>query len=193
MKMWSFILSILGAAAWLPIIATPLVDARRKISASLLECRILTNGIGVSAITEEKKVGVLVMLVVNIFRKNVDYYPTSIQAVFKSKDGRTYNAEILDFSAITSNNEDGKTHFSIPVDMEFNVSRTIRGNADNIKAVAFLVEGAAFKSLSEIQEICINLNFGRWNSKTIKILAPDFPRFNSTRILSRFEERVQRS
>ena len=188
------ILGIIGAMAWLPIIIAPLVNAHRKIRASLLECRIQTNGISISAITEEKKAGILALLVVNIFRKNTDYYPTSIRAVFQLKDGRKYNAEILDFSTITLNNKDGESCFSIfsiPVDMEFNVSRTIKGNADNIKAIAFLVEGATFESLSQVQEIRINLRSGRLNRRTIKIVAPDFPRFNSTRILGRFEERLR--
>lgn len=190
MQAWSFILSVLGATAWLPILITPLVNICRKISVSLLECRILTSGIGISAITNEKKVGVITLLVVNLFREGADYYPTTIQAAFKLKDGRTYSAEILDFSSITSNYGCKKTMFSIPIDMEFNVSRTIKSNADNIKAIAFLVEGAVFSNMSEVQEIRIKLCAGRFNNKVIRIVASDFPRFNSTRILDRYESAV---
>lgn len=191
MEIWSLVLSIIGALAWIPIIIIPFINSNRKINVSFLEYRILTNGFGVSAVTKKRKNGVLFLMVVNFFTKNHNYYPTRIDGEFKTKNGQKYYAELLDFSTITSNNDDGtKTTFCVPVEMEFNISRTVKSNTDNIKLVSFLVEKATFSQLTDIEEIRIILRSGKFQKKSIKITKKDFPRYNSTNILDKFEKQI---
>lgn len=192
MQTWSLVLSVIGALAWLPIVLTPIINSNRGISASFLEFRILTNGVGVSAVTNERKSGVLFLMVVNLFTRNYDFYPTSISGEFKTKDNHSYLAELLDFSTITSNSEGGtKTTFDVPMEMEFNISRTIKNNTDNVKLISFIVEGAQFSTLSEIDEIVLTLCSERNRKKKLRFYAKDFPRFNSTRIIDKYEKAVE--
>ena len=174
---WALVLSIIGAAAWVPIIATPVINLFRNVSAILIDSRILTNGTGVSAEKKEKKNGTILILFINVHIKNVDFFPTDISAKIKLMSGAISNAVLLDCSTVVSNNEKGRRIiFTFPHDMEWNVYRTIHGNADNIKAVAFLAENAAFQQLQDIDEIEIILHKDKLLRKTIKIRHSQFPK-----------------
>lgn len=194
MEMLTLLLSIVGASAWIPIIITPIIKSLRKVQANLLDFRVLTNGKGISVGKQKEKSGTIILMAINLFTKGIDYFPTHICAKVKLNSGTISNAELLDFSTIVSNN-DNKTQsrYDVPINMEFNVSRTIQKNSDNIKCVSFLVEDASFTELSDIREIKIILHSGRIGKKTIKIHSSQFPVFNSTHILEKYEKEASNS
>ena len=138
---WSEILSIIAAAAWLPIMVPQIINHFRKIHTTVLESHILTNGKGISAFTRKEKNGTILMLVMNLFVKNTTVFAHSFSIKVRLKNGATMNAELLDFSTLTSNNDDGsKSCFNVPIEHEFNIARTVHPNVDNIKCMSLLVE-----------------------------------------------------
>ena len=51
---WSEILSVIGAAAWMPFIFSPIINFFRKVQVTVLDSRILSYGYLTSAIDREK-------------------------------------------------------------------------------------------------------------------------------------------
>lgn len=186
---WAEILSVVGASAWLPIIFSTIFNCLRRISATVLDFRILTNGKGVSVGKREKKNGTILIFVANFFIRKVPFFARKLSVKVRLKNGGKLNSEILDLSTITSNNDDGSVSgFSVPDEKEFNISRTIHADTDNIKYVAVLVESANFSKIHEIEEIEIRMYY---YNKKIKLLSKkvllkidDFPTFNSANLIS---------
>ena len=122
-----------------------------------------------------------------IFQNKIKISPSILSADYAS-----LKTEILDFSGITSNNSDGtESTFDVSVKHEFNISRTLCPNEDNIKYIAVLVESANFSKTDEIDQINIRLCSGRiFNklfAKRITIKSEDFPTFNSSHLIDNVE------
>ncbi len=190
---WSEILSVIGAAAWLPIVLKVLIDYFRKIHMTVLDSRILTDAFGVSAGKRQRKDGTILMFVANMFIKNTTFFARNIEIVVELKNGTKLKTEILDFSGIESNNSDGtRSVFNVSIDKEFNISRTLYADQDNIKYVAVLVESAKFSSIGEIQSIRIysssRKTFKKFFAKKTVINLEDFPTFNSSHLIDSVEK-----
>lgn len=189
---WSEILSIVGAAAWLPIIIIPVVNHFRKMQATILDSHILTNGKGISAYKKEEKNGIILMLVLNLFVKRTTLFAQKISMNVHLKNGAVLNTELLDFSTLTVNNSNGtKSNFDVPMEQEFNVSRTIYHDVDNIKYIAILVESANFSSVDEISKIEMTIfytsRYKKFFSKKLILSSLDFPTFNSAKLIEKVE------
>ena len=52
---WTEILSVVGAAAWLPIVFSFILNCLRRIHVTVLDSRVLTNAFGVAAERKQKK------------------------------------------------------------------------------------------------------------------------------------------
>lgn len=193
---WTEILSIVGAAAWLPIVFKPIIRSIinyfRKVHIATLDSRILTDAKSVSVGRKEKIKGTILLLTVNLFIKDITLFARNMSVKVKLKDGTVSNCEILDFSTLKSNNDDGtESTFDVHVKDEFNISRTIHPNVDNIKFIAVLVKSATFSNIDEISEIEIRLFYRsikcNWFSKKVSIKQSDFPTFNSSHLLDTVE------
>lgn len=193
---WTEILSIFGAAAWLPIIFKPIIRAVmnyfRQLHIATLDSRILTNATSISVGRKEKIKGTIILLTVNFFIKDITLFAKNISVMVKLKDGTVSNCETLDFSTLTSNNDDGtESTFDVRIKDEFNISRTINPNVDNIKFIAVLVKSATFSNIDEISEIEIRLFYRNIKcnlfSKRIILKPSDFPTFNSSHLLDTVE------
>lgn len=187
------ILSIIGAAAWIPVLFTFVANRLRRVRITLLDSRILHNATSISAGREkQKKDGTILMLVLNIYLKEITFFAKDITANIYLKNGTKLKTEILAYSTLSSINDDGtKSSFEIDVDVEFNISRTIRGNVDNIKYVAFLVENGSFTAIDDVSKIEIILWQSKYFRKKAVITDSEFPRFNSN-MLIRKSEKVSR-
>ena len=188
------IASVVGAAAWIPIIIKPICNYFRKIHIAPLDIRILTNAFGVSANRKEKKQGSILLLALNIYIKELPLFARNISATVILKNGAKLKTELLDFSTLTSNNDDDtKSIFNIHISQELNITRTIHPNIDNIKYVSFLVESANFRKPEEIDIIKLSLGGNKWwNRKTVKISCDEFPTFNSTQMFNGCEKIIER-
>ena len=184
------VVSIVGAAAWIPIVIKPIYNFFRKIHIAPLDIRILTNAFGVSAGEKEKKYGTIMMLSLNIYIKELPLFAKNICSTVFLKNGTKLKTELLDFASLTSNNDNGtKTMFEIHPVQELNITRTIHPNVDNVKYVAFLVENANFKSPEDIEKIILYLGgYKWWNTKKSTIYIDSFPKFNSTHMFDRCEK-----
>ena len=191
-KHWSEILSVVGAAAWLPIVFKFISNHFRKISTTVLDSRILTNAFGVSTGRKERKNGTILLFVTNMFIKNTPFFAKDVSIDVKLKNGASLKTEILDFSGISSNNSDGtESTFDVEEEKEFNISRTIYADKDNIKYIAILVESADFSKLEEIDEIniklCSSKILKKLFTKKITLKYENFPTFNSSHLIDNVE------
>lgn len=183
------ILSIIGAAAWIPVIFSPIINHFRRLQVTILDSRILTNAFVVSAGRKEQKNGTILMLALNLYINKVTIFAKNISAIITLKNGTELKSELLDFSTLKSHNDDNTTSSFYPDrEVEFNISRTVHENVDNIKYVAFLVENGKFQSsIDDIKTIEIRLKCGKCFSKKSTVKNRDFPRFNSTRLIEKIE------
>ena len=188
MEKWTFVLSVIGAAAWIPIAFVPIANHFRQIDANLFEFKVMTDCMLRPIGGTTYKRGVMVLMVVNMFIKNVDYYPVTVNAKIKLKNGDSHNAVLLDYSAITSVDYGVPMRFNLPLHMEFNVSRTIRKNTDNVKCIALGIEGIEMLELNDVDEIIMEFNSDRINKKTVKISNTLFPLFNGTEFIETQKE-----
>ena len=159
---------------------------------TVLDAKILTDGVGVSAYQRKEKRGTIIMLALNLYIKSTTFFAKDINVKVKLKSGALLCSEILDFSTLTSNNNDGtKSIFDIPFEQEFNVCRTIHNSCDNVKYISLLVENGDFNKISDIEEIIFKFCYGKkhnWLSKnTVSIKYSDFPTFNTTRLMEKAE------
>lgn len=187
---WTNILSIIGAAAWIPIIFIPLIDRFRKVKATLLDSIVLTNGSANPMYKSEIQIGTILILVFNLYVNKITFFAKKISVNVVLKNGSKLKGELLTFSTLTCHLENGRiSHFNIPVEEDVGISRTIHGNEDNIKYLAFIVDKGAFSSMEDIKEINIYLSqsFSIF-SKRIKIDNKDFPIFQSPNLFKRYEE-----
>jgi len=189
MENWTLVLSIIGAAAWIPFIVVPIINIFQKIHINLLEYRSLSNGLCRAINESQYRSGVIIMLVINMFIKNVDYYPEKVKTKIILKDKSEYNAELSDISNVNSANDDGTfSYFCPPYELEFNVSRTIRKNIDNVKFISFFVEGINELNLIDIDTIVMEFYSGFLNKKVVVIDSDQFPSFNGTNIIKQYEK-----
>jgi|GEM_PF-1856503 len=189
---WTEILSVVGAAAWLPIIFSTILNCFRKIHITVLDSRVLTNAFGDSVKKKQRKKGTILLLATNMFIKKTTFFARNILVDVQLKNGASLKTELLDFSGITSNNLDGtESTFDVSVKYEFNISRTLYGDEDNIKYIAVLVESANFSTLDEIDKINIHMSssriFKKLLTKKITITSEDFPTFNSSHLIENVE------
>ena len=189
---WTEILSVVGAAAWLPIVFSCLLNCFRKIHITILDSRVLTDAFCVAAERKQKKKGTILLLATNMFIKNATFFARKLFIDVKLINGACLKTEILDFSGIISNNYDGtKSIFNVSAEYEFNISRTLRPNEDNIKYIAVLVESANFSKVDEIDQInirlCSSRIFNKIFAKRITIKLEDFPTFNSSHLIDNVE------
>lgn len=187
----TFILSLLGALAWIPILIVPVFDHFRKLHIVPLDFRILTNAYGVSADKKSKKKGTILILVLNVFIRKTTIFCKKIMAKVVLKNGTTLKTELLDFSTLTSNNDDGtKSTFAVPEGQEFNISRTVHADIDNLRYVSFLAENGSFETLDDVKEIQLILYFGKLFRKKVRINCEEFPKFNSVKLLDKYEIKI---
>ena len=190
---WSEILSVVGAAAWLPVIFSTVINKFRKVHITVLDSRVLTNASGVSVERKQKKQGTILLLATNMFIKKTTFFARSILVEVKLKNGASLKTELLDFSGITSNNSDDiESTYNVSIKNEFNISRTLYSDQDNVKFIAILVESATFSKTDEIDKICIYLStnrfFKKFLAKRIIINSQDFPTFNSSHLIDNVEK-----
>ena len=88
---WPEILSIIGAAAWLPIVFVPLINAIinhfRKLQATVLDARVLSDGKGISVGKKSIKTGTILLFVSNLFIKKTTIFAKNISIKVKLNNG----------------------------------------------------------------------------------------------------------
>ena len=184
----TLILGILGALAWLPIIGSAVTDHFRKLRIVPLDSYVLTNAKGISAGKKSKKTGTILMLALNLFIKKTTIFAKSILLTVELKNKTKLQAELLDFATLSSNNNDGTiSTFEIPQGSGLNSYRTIKADEDNLKFVAFLVESGSFQSIDDVEKLKFTIQYGAWFKKNVTVTSDEFPTFNSTKLLEKYE------
>ena len=68
-----------------------------------------------------------------------------------------------------------------------NSYRTIKADEDNLKFVAFLVESGSFQSIDDVEKLKFTIQYGAWFKKNVTVTSDEFPTFNSTKLLEKYE------
>ena len=173
-EIWTLIISIIGALAWLPYIFNFIAKICSKPEGLLLNYVFLKNATSTSVNNREKRQGTIVLLKLNIFIKNIDIFCKKLSFIFKIKD-KYYNAELLDWHSTKMEDNGQKYYFPIDESQDFNLDRMIRKDASNIKYIALMLENVNLENFEEeVQSIEISLK-----SKKILIVQNEFPKFGN--------------
>lgn len=189
----TLILSIIGALAWLPIVVTPIRDHFRKVQVVPLDTRLLINAASTSVDNVTKR-GTILILVLNIYIRKTSIFAKNIEAKVTLRNQTQLKTELLNLYTTNAKNSDGSvSRFEVPREKEFNVSRIINADSDNIKYVAFLVENGAFDSIDEIEKIEMTFKYCNIFKKRVIIRSDEYPTFNSSALLSECEKIIYES
>lgn len=175
MNAFSFILSIVGAAAWIPIIVNYLIETLRKVHFVYLDRRIIFNATDYSNINgkQVKRTGMDIILGLNLFVYGKPFFPKNISCEIKLKDGPVHKASIYN-GTIGYNDLATQQHHTINVSPNFNMSinRSIQSNIDNIRILAFFIENLNLQTDENIEFIKIYFK-GRFFKKKIILNSND--------------------
>ena len=182
----SFIVGLIGAAAWIPTVVSYYKIKKRKIVGNIVDYRVIADAEVENAEKTEKANGTILMLGLNLFIAHESFFAHNCKIEVKLKDDKKYTGKIIDGTLIEKSNGTRST-FSCPKEYNFNLHREIIAEQDNVRIIPFIVEDATFKSINEVQQISITLkndSDGSKYSKTIVFSSENFPGFNHMKFIS---------
>lgn len=152
---WQLLLSIIGAAAWLPIVIDWLISRFRNIHYILIDQGIVSN----ASVTYTKnnlqtvKTGMQIIIALNFFVYNKPFFPEKITCKLKLKNGAVHEAELYE-GIITYYDIIHQQHFfNFPIEYDMNINRSIHCNTDNVRVLCFFFEDLNLHSDDNISEI----------------------------------------
>ena len=184
----SFIIGIIGAAAWIPTVVSYYKIKKRKIVGTIVDYRVIAEAEVENAEKTEKANGTILILGLNLFIAHESFFAHNCKIEVKLKDEKKYNGKIVDGTLIEKSNG-VRSPFSCPKEYNFNLHREIIAEKDNVRIIPFIVENANFKSINEVQQISIvleNDSDGSKHSKTIVFSSENFPGFNHMKFIAEY-------
>ncbi len=191
MAIWTLILSIIGALAWVPIVIEYIKIKNRKIQGSIVDFFCIYDTKLTSYDGKESKSGTLVLLLMNFFVAKESVYVNSIDATVTLTSGTTASVELID-GRITVDDDSNNPieEVCIPDDMNLNLHREIIAEKDNIRIVPLLLINTTISNFDEID--CFSLKFNKSKqSKNVIIKREQFPKFNKNSILRKYFENIR--
>lgn len=173
----SDIISIIGAAAWIPAIVQIIYSLREKkeiknriISMQLIDTEVF-NGVSIyecrKAINSSKS-GSVVLLATNMFIPEKSFFVNSFSVKLKLCNiDEEINAKILG-NVDLAKDEFKINSITIPNEYNFNLHREVICEKDNIRVFALFIENYKISSIRNIEEISFLLK-GTDDTKTIII------------------------
>lgn len=182
MDIISLVLSIIGAAAWIPIIVNSLIEAFRKIHFVYLDRKIISDVIETKTVNGEiiQKKGMNIILGLNLFIYGKSYFPHKVSCEIVLKDGPVHKANNYE-GAIRYNDTIKQPNntittiryvFVFPLNVNVNINRSVHSNMDNIRILPFFIENLNLQSDENIKYIKIKFK-GRFLTKSIILNSND--------------------
>lgn len=182
MDIISLILSIIGAAAWIPIIINSAIEAFRKIHFVYLDRKIIPDVTETKIINGEtiQKKGMNIIFGLNLFIYGKPYFPHKVSCEIVLKDGpvhkaNSYEGTIRYTDTIKQPNNiitNTKYVFVFPLNVNININRAVHSNIDNIRILPFFIENLNLQSDGNIKYIKIKFK-GRFLTKSIILNSND--------------------
>lgn len=175
-------LSIVGAAAWLPIVGKFIIDIFRKIHVVYLDSHIIYNienafihNFGKA----ERQTGMVLILAMNFFVYGKPFFAKDILCELELKNASKYKSILFEGKlGYYDNNDASKYHlFQFPINTNINSNRSIVPDIDNIRIIPFWFEGLNLHDEKTIKKIKITFK-GRFFSKKIILTNNDCVKMN---------------
>jgi hypothetical protein len=176
----SFVVSIIGAASWFPVLSKSRKIRKRKIIGTIVDHRVISDAKVQNASGVEKAKGTILMIAVNLFVAHESFFVYDCKAEVQLHDGKVYKGNIVD--GVLSEKTSGTTAtFTCPKEYNFNLHREIIAEKDNIRIISLMIENSDFHCVDEVQQIKFIFESGAEKalcSKTVIFTRADFPELN---------------
>lgn len=186
MDIFTLIISIIGALAWLPYIISAIINHCAKIDAVLLNYKILRDGISYTDNRTNIKKGTIILLQLNLFTKGADIFIKDLKIKIIDKNNSEINCDLTDVSSTYKKGDKGETyHYVVKDEENLSQSKTIKSKSDNIKFLSIMVEGFEITDLEkQIKKIQFIVN----NKKKFEINSEKFPKYGQSKKFDSVEE-----
>ena len=181
----TFVLSFIGALAWIPSIVQLVVQVfekvsihKRKIKMNIVDIQTLSSAKVTNAYNTKCLEGSILVLAVNMFIADVSFFANEVYGkVYIGTTGKTVvkNACLVD-GEIVAKFDVGEKILDIPDENNFNLHREIICEKDNVRVLPFMVEDVVNLSVRGIEKI--EIIFEGKEKKKVVIKNQDFPQFN---------------
>lgn len=184
MKILSFILSILGASAWIPYLIDYFKKHNRKIQAHVFDFSIYPNMQTANADYTQIQKGTIILLAVNLFIPLESYFVEEYEIKAYLKSGSVADAIILDGGF----GSEPKEKF-IKDEFNFNIHKGIINDTDNIRIIPIMLKEIDITDIDGIRQLNFTFKNCKRNKKLI-ITTEEFPIYNKNGFISKcLEER----
>lgn len=186
MDIFTLIISIIGALAWLPYIISAIINHCAKIDAVLLNYKILRDGISYTDNRTNIKKGTIILLQLNLFTKGADIFIKDLKIKIIDKNNSEINCDLTDVSSTYKTGDNGETyHYVVKDEENLSQSKTIKSKSNNIKFLSIMVEGFEITDLEkQIKKIQFIVN----NKKKFEINSEKFPKYGQSKKFDSVEE-----
>ena len=182
MDILSLVLSIIGAAAWVPIIINSIIEVFRKIHYVYLDRKIISDVVETKNVngTVIQKKGMNIILGLNLFVYGKPYFPHQISCEIVLKDGPVHTANNYEGTIRYTDTIKQPNNISMPIryvlffpfNVNANVNRAVHSNIDNVRILPFFIENLNLQSDDNIKYIKIKFK-GRFFTKSIILNSDD--------------------
>lgn len=174
--MMEMVLSIIGAAAWIPILIEIMLKIFRRIHCVYLDRHIVYNVTNTSFDNGRmtQSTGMIVILALNLFVYDKPYFPKEIKCEVKLKDNAVHEGicseSVIEYTDVQ--NPYKKHRFVFPVQSNINFYRSLTPNTDNVRILPFFIENINMRNDDNIKSITLKFK-GRILTKKIVIKHED--------------------
>lgn len=188
-KYWAQILSIVGAAAWIPLVIAHFSLKHRKLSATVVDYRIIENAFVSDSSGENKITGTILILAMNCFVTEKSLFAKDYKIKVFLKEDTQANGIVFDGD--TKERYKGKEKIlEIPQEYNFNLHREIIHDKDNVRIFPLLFRNVAFDNIASIEKIVFKFK-GNKETKKLVVEQKDIPVHNRMGLIWRFMKDVQ--
>ena len=139
----SFVIGIIGAAAWIPTLVGSHKIKKRKIIGIVVDHRVISDAKVKNAAGVEKAKGTILMLAVNWFIAHESFFIHNCKTEVTLNDDKVYTGDIVDGSFVEHTDGVDAT-FLCPKEYNFNLHREIIAEKDNIRIVSLMIKNSDF-------------------------------------------------
>ncbi len=176
------IISIVGAAAWVPIVAKFIIDFFRKINVVYLDRHFIYNVEDALIHHDgefEKQTGMVLIFALNFFVYGKPFFARNILCELELKNGTKYKSILYEGELGYYDSKDSPIFhtFQFPMNTNINSNRSIVPNLDNIRIIPFWFEGLNLHDDKTIKRIIFKFK-GSFSSKKIILTNSDCVKMN---------------
>lgn len=193
MELLALVISLVGAAAWIPAIVNLVQIKRRKVEGTIVDYRIIQDAKVEDSTRTKKEIGTILMLGINFFIADKSFFAKNYEINVSLSSGGKLKGIIVD-GVLIEHNDNEEFLFLNPLDFNFNLRREIVPDKDNIRIVSIMIQNANFDKIEQINEVeFIFKNEEKGKRKIVKSVIfkkEDFPEFNRMRFIDNFFKKV---